>query len=587
MIQTSFHYSVKDKEGTNEIRTKFVQPFGNNISRNYSDTPIVIQFKETGIDFYVYRQISAGDDRQFDNQFILIHIPRNESLETKDLCQLLEQVKLLITKDIPIEEHAAFTEDVARLGQQFEPKTRKLPEFLSDDGGKLAYRYYNGDYTLKELLEKMYQPIYQRYKAIILLDKKGNLQGATNMDDLTDRTLVDLKVLDPSVIQLPTGVKACYEGKEFNSPVFYEELPLSFELRKEGCISQIVQLSEGKFSIGQWKMRVTSDVVRVIKDDGNSARNYLLKVNGKYINSAVEIAEEELKDASICIEKQGYEPNPFVKDHINLAKLICEGRPFEVRLNKGAEVFYIKTKHYGKATLTVKSPKHINDDPIEGYYREYDDSDELKYDSWSFLNHWLFWLLMAGSLILGGVGGFLVSNWINSRSPQQNQEAPANQAATTPQKIEASTGASATTTATEKQTQNKAVEYLDNHEVWNKDEMETISDLKGFWDMLNNYNIDKISSIEWHNKLLDSRKYNEIVNAFGDKKTSGFRGNKPYNKKSDDKVITISSYIDTVKRLVAPPTQQTDNDEKRGGKEEENSGGQEELEGDGKAENNG
>lgn len=556
MIQTSFHYSVKDREGTSEIRTKFVQPFGGNIYRNFSDTPIAIQFNEVGIDFYVYRQISAGDDRQFDNQFILIHIPGNEIIETKDLCFLLEQVKLLITKDIPIEEQAAFAEDVSRLGQQFESKTQILPKFISDDGGKLAYRYYNGDYTLKELLEKIYQPIYQRYRAVILLDKKGKLQGTEQMDDLSERALSDINILDPKAIQLSAGIKPYFEGKEFNKPVFYEKLPLNFELRKEGCVSQTVQYGKGGLSIGQWKMRVTPDVVRVIKDDGNTSHNFLLKVNGKYINSTVEIAEEELKDASFSIEKQGYEPNPFVKEHINLAKLICEGRPFEVRLDKGAEVFYIRTKDYGKATLTVKSPKHINDDPIEGYYREYDNSDELKYDSWSFLNHWFFRLLMAGALILGGVGGYLVSGWINSRSAKQNttvttQTTP-NQNGENVQQLSpsdggASTGAAETVTAPEKPAQNEAVEYLDNNDVWNKDKMDQIAELKGFWDLVNDYDINKIKEQPWKDRLSESKTYNEIINTFGNKKTSDFRTNRPHNKRTDDYDINVKRYIKAIK----------------------------------------
>ena len=211
---------------------------------------------------------------------------------------------------------------------------------------------------------------------------------------------------------------------------------------------------------------------------------------------------------------------------------------------------------FKKATLTVKSPKHINDDPIEGYYREYDNSDELKYDSWSFLNHWFFRLLMAGALILGGVGGYLVSGWINSRSAKQNttvttQTTP-NQNGENVQQLSpsdggASTGAAETVTAPEKPAQNEAVEYLDNNDVWNKDKMDQIAELKGFWDLVNDYDINKIKEQPWKDRLSESKTYNEIINTFGNKKTSDFRTNRPHNKRTDDYDINVKRYIKAIK----------------------------------------
>lgn len=538
MILTSFHYSVDDKVGTNEIRTELVQPFGGNIERNYSDTPIAIQFEESGVSFYVYRQISAGDGRQFDNQFIFIHIPKNEKIESTDLCALLEQAKLLIKEDIPIEEQPSFAENITHLGQQFEPKIQKLPVFLSDNGGKLAYRYYNGDYTLKELLDRIYQPVYQRYRTIILLDKKGNLQGSDQMDDLTDRELCGINTLDPAAIQLPEGIKLYYEGKEFREPVFYEKLPLSIELRKEGCISQTIQF-RGEVPIEQWKMRVTPDVVRVVKDDGSNSCNFVFKINGKYVNNVVEIAEDELKDASISIEKQGYEPSPFIKEHVNMAKLIREGRSLEVFLKKSDEYFYIETKDYGEATLIIKSSKQIDNDPLEGYCRDYDNPYKLEYDSWSFLNQWLFWLLMVGALVLGGVGGCFAHKWLNERNSGGSKTPPIEVDTTkpTPEQNEPSEEVAEPKV-------NEAVNYLDTHDKWNKVEMENTPELEGFWDMLNGYDIDGIKSQEWADKLSDSQKYKSLLKTFGDKKTSDFEP-KTYTTLNDN-IITIARYMETV-----------------------------------------
>ena len=100
---------------------------------------------------------------------------------------------------------------------------------------------------------------------------------------------------------------------------------------------------------------------------------------------------------SFQIEKGGFEPCPYKKDNVNLLDFILNNRKIPVQLKKSDQEFDIIQKKYERVKLVITTSKTIEDDesPIAGYTRE---GDALEYDSWSFLNTWLFWLMLAAGI---------------------------------------------------------------------------------------------------------------------------------------------------------------------------------------------
>lgn len=526
--------------------------------RNYSDVGIMVYFLKLGTYFCVFKEFPS--DRALDNHAIWIFVPKDVEVNPKELHKLLAQVIEKVKCEPPYEEDAikAFSTEVEKLGRDCSVKPCKRPEFLSTDNKKIACWYYNEEDSLYDLLCNLYQPVYERYEAVLFLDKKSGLRGGQEVDDLTNQGLIGQEVIEPSEInnQLSSGIEVYYNGRPLNEPIFISKKGhVDLEFRKRGFVPIPYQYAKGQsIDALEWKVRVDHDLFSVTNKD-KRVTGFALKINGLPIYSSIDLTEMEAKNVSFQIEKGGFEPCPYKKDNVNLLDFILNNRKIPVQLKKSDQEFDVIQNKYERVKVVITTSKTIEDDmsPIAGYLRE---GDALEYDSWAFLNHLLFWLLMAGALILGGVGGYLVSNWINSRSAKQNttvttQTTP-NQNGEKVQQLSpsdggASTGAAETVTAPEKPVQNVAVEYLDNHDVWNKDEMDNIPELKGFWDLVNYYDIDRIKKQPWEDRLSESKTYNEIINTFRNKKTSDFRTNKPHNKRTDDYDINVEGYIKAIK----------------------------------------
>lgn len=566
MIELLYHNQkgdkqiVADKEWKKQLKFQDIRDvvLKKLTGRNYSDVGIMVYFLKLGAYFCVFKEFSSG--RPDDNHAIWVFLPKDVEVNPKDLHRLLDQVIEKVKCEPPYEEDAIkeFSADVEKLGEDCNVKPCKKPEFLSADNKKIACWYYNEEDSLYDLLCNLYQPVYERYEAVLFLDKKSGLRGGQEVDDLTNQGLIGQEVIEPSEInnQLSSGVEVYYNGRSLNEPIFISKKGhVDLELRRRGFVPIPYPYAKGQI-IGalEWKVRVDHDLFDVTNKD-KIVTGFALKINDLLVYSTIDLAEMEAKNVSFQIEKGGYEPCPYKKDNVNLLDYVLNNRKIPVQLKKSDQEFDIIQNKYERVKVVITTSKTIKDDmsPIAGYLRE---GDALEYDSWAFLNHLLFWFMMAGALILGGVGGFFVSNWINSRSTKQNttvttQTTPnqnvENVQQLSPSDCGASTGAAETITASEKPTQNEAVEYLDNHKVWNKDEMNQIVELNGFWDLVNHYDIDKIKKQPWEDRLSESKTYNEIINTFGNKKTSDFRTNRPYNKRTDDYDINVRRYINAIK----------------------------------------
>lgn len=528
--------------------------------RNYSDVGIMVYFLKLGTYFCVFREFPS--DRAFDNHAVWVFIPKEDEVNPRDLNQLINQVIDKVKCEPPYEEEMrkAFNTDIERLGNNFDVTRSNRPDFLSADNKKIACRYYDENNNLYDLLCDLYQPEYERYEAILFLDEHSSLRGGPEVEDLSSHDLVGQEVIEPSEIynQLQSGVEVYYNGRPLNEPIFISKKGhIDIEFRRRGFVPIPYPYAKGQ-SIGtlEWKVRVDYDLFDVTNKD-KRVTGFTLKINGLPVYTSIDLTETEAKKVSFQIEKGGFEPCPYKKDNVNLLDYVLNNRKILVQLKKSDQEFGVIQNKYERVKVVITTSQNIDDDmsPIAGYIRE---GDALEYDSWAFLNYWLFWLLMAGALILGGVGGFFVSKWINSENAKPKSENPATpeQKGQNTQHFSQSGASTSTGTGTvatpKKPEQNAAVEYLDNHDVWNKDEMDCIAELKGFWDLMNGYDIDKIKEQPWKDRLSKSKKYAEIIKVFSDKKTNDFRKNKPNNKNAEDHDITVATYLKTVTNLINP-----------------------------------
>lgn len=551
MIELLYHNQkgdkqiVADKEWKKQIKSLDIRDavLRKLTGRNYSDVGIMVYFLRLGTYFCVFREFQS--DRELDNHAIWIFMPKEDEMNPKDLNRLLTQVIDKVKCEPPYEEEsiAVFSSDVEKLSNNYDVKPSKRPEFLSADNKKYACRYYDENNNLYDVLCDLYQPEYERYEAVLLLDKHLSLKGGLEVEDLTRHDLKGQEVIDPAEVnkQLPQGVEAYYHGKPFRESAFITKNGyIDLEFRRRGFISILAPYAKGQ-TIGKldWKVRIDHSLFDVeVKNKGKSIKDFRLVVNGSIVNSSEDLTEFEAKQASFRIEKSGYEPCPFKKDNVNFLEYIISGRKILVELEKSDQTFIVCQDRFEEIKVVVKTSKTIDNDdtPLMGYYRE---GDELIYDRRSFLNQWLFWLLMVAALALGGVGGCFAHKWLNERNSGGSKTPPIEVDTTkpTPEQNEPSEEVAEPKV-------NEAVNYLDTHDKWNKVEMENTPELEGFWDMLNGYDIDGIKSQEWADKLSDSQKYKSLLKTFGDKKTSDFEP-KTYTTLNDN-IITIARYMETV-----------------------------------------
>jgi len=558
MIELLYHNQkgdkqiVVDKEWKRQLKIQDIRDtiLKKIVGLNYTDVGIMVYFLKLGTYFCVFRQIKT--DRPLDNHAIWVFLPKDEGVNPLDLKRLLAQVIEKVKSEPPYEESSikAFSSNVEKLGINIEVEACQRPVFLSADNKKIACRYYcDEEDSLFDVLRDLYQPEYEKYEALLFLDKHSALRGGADVDDLTGHGLVGQETVEPSELrcQLPSDIEVFYCGQPMKEPVFIpKNESVAIELRRKGYVPILIFYSKGDpITDLEWKVRVSRDLFE-IKNKQNEISDYSLKINGAPVGDYVDMTVSEAKKASFQIEKSGYEPCPYKKENVDFCAFLSSNRKIIVELRKDDQKFDIRQSHYESVKVVVATSKVIgkDDSPLEGYIRE---DNVLEYDRHAFLNSWLFWVMMAMALVVGGIAGFYIHHWthpheikVSEQTPdpgKPRQETPSENEP--PNVVEKSEGEGIVPI------QEDPATYLDEKTVWNRYEMEKIAALQGFWDLLNRYDIDGIRSEVWSGKLSGSSNYNRIVSAFGNKKSSDF-AEKTYTDATKDCEITVERYIQTV-----------------------------------------
>ena len=192
----------------------------------------------------------------------------------------------------------------------------------------------------------------------------------------------------------------------------------------------------------------------------------------------------------------------------------------------------------------------IDKPPIEGYRSikalDPNKTNLLEYKPSNKKSNLITLILLFITLCIGFCGGFYVADKINERASKNEKKADNVKSLQLVGEPSIPEGKYETH---QKEAENTppAISYLDNNDVWSRNEMENYPATQKLWDALNERRFDDILQYETN---LASNKFCEVIKAVKDNKHKTFQQN--YNTKANDYKITIDDYIQKLYNAIDP-----------------------------------
>lgn len=521
-----------------------------------------ISFDEGGC---FLNQLRAISGRAGDNLCGWIYIPNTIKITSEEIMDAYDFVEKILSQS-NINDSKEKIEDF--FSKEYKPKKCSI-KYAPSSGEKYGKRSL-GWYSKEEILgENCYQQYYSGYKAIFLVDPKGDVQPSNEQMfvDLTKKEIREVCIfLPPSEEELKGGIKIKFKnGSEFNSPILtYKNEKKELSLTRKGFepVKRLVTILEDgqKLELGsqsiEWKKTVKRSMFKFFdQDDHKHAEikgDISIYINGTELTEGgLSISEKDCKSAKVEIRAHGYEilklekVNLLTDRHeIKLCKKekSCE---YSIQLINGKE---------GRMIIESKYLPSKAESPLQGY--DYDRRVLKLSSSFIYKQRFLGFVQGLGALFLI-YACFFIYSWINEGFPLPfiNKE-------------KTSAAIEVNNDSTEKKQDAKetsyqladAIKYLDNNTVWDKSVMEKYPDLQGLFDAMNEFRLEELTK-DWASKLNDSKKFQEVCESAQknlDKNWNPKQGtHQPtYNKPSDGQV-NLTNYINWLSQDQTPqaPTQ--------------------------------
>lgn len=489
----------------------------------------------------------------------------------------LEQVINVTTRKVSGER--VTTEDVAKLRELFsteyitDPNAPMMP--ASKAGGQLAWRRYNGDtkVSLTALLGAgLYQLSYLDYCGVLFID--DDLGVTAEAKDITDEP-----IKGPAVI-LPVAKTA----ENFVAHVFGRPLDGNIRATRDTDITVVwkhpgfedisveERITDAEFvpsvpDTSKSRKAITLSSFQIMSQSGNiDLEGCVVTVNSVQISDQPSLfTTSELTSALVTISCEGYTPYSNRMDLASSTKQL-------VRLQERTKVYCfempVKSADLGApVSFKIYTKRTLNGSPLEGYT-----ACDNVLEGETRINH----LVYAGSSplnankIVYGVAGLLLGliiGWLTgcgggsksdeilpvdtivdteivekviTKVPQPSSPKPVSTPQTTAQ---TTPGSGSTVTA-------DVIAYLDNNSAWTKEGLDKFPALRGLFDDLNNFELEKLSD-EWGSKLAASKKFAKLAKHAH----NGMSAKKKQKSKiapgvkflsGDDTKITYISYINRI-----------------------------------------
>lgn len=497
--------------------------------------------------------------RNWDNTTAWIHVPATCDISNIEIVSVLQNVETAISASKGI--------DTDLLSQVFnidynvnDVLISAASTIVSKNDAEYAVRYYNKDYTLKELLGiSIAQKEYSNYKGVFFIDANESITSNCKELNFEPKKICSF----PPVNEID-GFKACFylHGKyvQYNKSI---EVPIGTKISifwvKKGyspiAKSFVAQendsyLSSLSISPKEYFILVSRNEFRVSTINGNPISNFDIRINNKLMNGdSMEVAEAAFKQGvllSVCAE--GY--SEWRKSNVRL------GHPLDIKLQKRVYHYeFAIPAHVGEHKLndvlvTIETHHRLIGSPIDGYSLNHEISEGEGHVNHIYYNYRLLYKLKYISIgvvscilaIMLWVGWQSLDNYeFNLGWPpfkeikQQPQDSTEIKDVPQPE-------------ATENVDSINAVAYLSKYSTWNKDSLDKYETTRGLFEELNEFRKDEI--INRRNKLGNVQRFLDIIDAFVNTTAYDFsigkeNNNGKYNNATDNK-IDVENYIEWI-----------------------------------------
>lgn len=525
----------------------------------------ILSFTQEGCIITVARMLAG---RGGDNVAAWIYVPATADVPGADVVDVVRQMETVIS---------AASIDVERLPAicSREYPDRK-PFSQAPTGRRLAYRRYDDVSLLRLLGPDRYQPYYDAYQYIYLLDMESSvdIRDGVDADDLTRQLVEPLSMIEPPTAEALRQHFRCdvdvtlADGRPFSSPVAVRQggqLEIFFTregFRPERCTVKKIDdkpLSPVKLSqLGAvtWKKLISRDDFVFVDEERRPLPADVrptLRVNGKKLGAdPIEMAEYDLRQVNVeaSAKEHGYEPTA---QFVNLSVT----GPYEIQMRRSVRSWKgsIVMRNGEKADLVLNSKYTPNDKngPLMGYAYERGD---LVYDKSRVWAHRAQGLL-AGLLLMGlcwGISAIVGSQKSKPASAIEQSDSPVvtdtikTDTTKTPDPI--------TTDGGTEYSLEKAVAYLDGNINWTRSDMEKNSYISGLFDAMNTFDLDELITL-WKVQLKDSKRFQKVAEQAEAAMRKGTLLDKephtPTYNKPGDEVINVQNYINWIYNAVNPP----------------------------------
>lgn len=510
-----------------------------------------------------------------DNVSAWIYIPANADIPGSEVVDIIEQTEQVI---------AASEFDLrplAALCEKDYPERRSFSH--APTGNLLAFRRYDSVNLPLLLGPNRYQPYYDPYRYILLIDDAGQitLNKGVAADDLTRQLVEPLSMLlpaDAAELRRHFGhdvTVTLADGTAFDHPVavkkgeiiivyFVREgfNPLKCDVKKNNS-DAFSKWNLPDRSRVKWRKTIDSSLFRFVDERGKELPADIrptVKVNGKKLSAdGMEIDEDNLRQANVVAnaEQQGYEGDSAFID-------LSQPAPYTLRLTRRVRDYNNKVElrngQTAQMTLVSKYLTDHKDGPLAGY--TYDRATRhLVYDKSRVWAHRAQGLL-AGLLLMGLCWG--ISAIVGSQKKKTVGSDPIEESvpALPPADTTSAAGGSTTDTTTIRKTAQPdntsieaAIAYLDGKRTWVRTDMEGYAHLSGLFDAMNKFDLDDLC-VFWKEQLKDSKQFKNVadwaqrVKQKGKDPTHG--GKDPTYNKPGDEMITVENYIKWLSETINP-----------------------------------
>lgn len=521
----------------------------------------LISYVDEGSFFTILRTIP---DQPLDHLATTIFVPNGLKITRSEMADIVRRTTRMVSNpSVSADE----VNDLHEIFSKEYPVESEPPACVPSEGRRYAFCRYGGN-TGRSLddffAEMLYQPANIEYAGVVLADDE--LGVTSDAPDITDRPLcANVRLLPPD--ENTDGFAPHIYHHTFDRPFLvplggsveivwrrggFEDRMQTVEITTDGQTVEPVSNSDSRKTITPASFFITAQANKA------AVHNAVITVNGIEISEARTFTLDELKNADVVIRAAGFFP---FRSRLDLAATTQA----LIQLQEQRKIYRfelpVKSSELGAPIhFEIHTKRELTDSPLEGYTLIEDikegsaRSNHLEYTGGSAAPTWrLPVIASAAALVAGFLLGWLIMGGdpvpaapqqddtaaaaIETSSPEVNGQQPA-PAETQPAKNE--TPAAATAPAAKPSA--SAVSYLDSNKKWSKDELDRYPELKGLFDDMNNFRIDRLADY-WGPRFPSSKNMGRVAHhASESRRKKVFKPQGTYCA-AGDRTISIQPYL--------------------------------------------